>query len=53
MSVIILHRRLTQQDFTEMLDNEYTFDQIRKAILELDESSKEIISLKFIEEKSY
>ena len=42
-----------EEDFTEVLDNEYTFEQIRRAILELDEASKEIISLKFIEEKSY
>ncbi len=41
------------EDFTQTLDDEYTFDQIRSAILELDESSKEIISLRFIEEKSY
>ena len=42
-----------EEDYTEILDNEYTFDQIRMAILELDEASKEIISLRFIEEKSY
>ena len=42
-----------EEDFTEILNNEYTFEQIRSAILELDEASKEIISLKFIEEKSY
>ena len=41
------------EDFTEILNNEYTFDQIRLAILELDESSKEVISLKYIEDKSY
>lgn len=40
-------------DFTEILNNEYTFDQIQQAMFELDEISKEIISLKFIEEKSY
>ena len=42
-----------EEDFTQILDDEYTFDQIRSAILELDEASKEVISLKFIEEKSY
>jgi RNA polymerase sigma factor (sigma-70 family) len=41
------------EDFTEILNNEYTFDQIRLAILELDEASKEVISLKYIEDKSY
>ena len=42
-----------EEDFTEILDNEYTLEQIRSAILELDEMSKEVISLKFVEEKSY
>ena len=42
-----------EEDYTEILDNEYTFAQIQKAILELDWASKEIISLKFIEDKSY
>jgi len=42
-----------EEDFTQILDNEYTLDQIRLAILELDEMSKEVISLKFVEEKSY
>ena len=42
-----------EEDFTQILDNEYTFEQIQKAMLDLDESSKEVISLKFIEEKSY
>ena len=42
-----------EEDYTKILDNEYTFDQIQKAIIELDEVSKEVISLKFIEEKSY
>jgi DNA-directed RNA polymerase specialized sigma24 family protein len=35
------------------LDNEYTFAEIQKAMIELDEMNKEIISLKFIEDKSY
>jgi DNA-directed RNA polymerase specialized sigma subunit len=42
-----------EEDFTEILDNEYTLEQIKLAIFELDEMSKEVISLKFIEEKSY
>ena len=42
-----------EEDYTEILNNEYTFSQIQKAILELDSVSKEIISLKFIEDKSY
>jgi len=42
-----------ETDYTKILDNEYTFEQIQRAIIELDELSKEIISLKFIEEKSY
>lgn len=42
-----------EEDYTEILDNEYTFAQIQKAMVELDEINKEIISLKFIEDKSY
>lgn len=42
-----------EEDYTEILDNEYTFVQIQKAMVELDEINKEIISLKFIEDKSY
>lgn len=42
-----------EEDYTEILDNEYTFVQIQKAMIELDEINKEIISLKFIEDKSY
>ena len=42
-----------EEDYTQILDDEYSFEQIRKAILELDENSKEVISLRFIEEKSY
>lgn len=40
-------------DFTEILNNEFTFEQIRQTISELDDWYKEVISLKFIEEKSY
>ena len=42
-----------EEDFTQILDNEYTFEQIQKAMNDLDEVSKEIISLKYIEDKSY
>lgn len=42
-----------ETDYTQILDNEYTFVQIQKAMIELDETNKEIISLKFIEDKSY
>ena len=42
-----------EEDYTEILDNEYTFAQIQIAMVELDETNKEIISLKFIEDKSY
>ncbi len=42
-----------EEDFTQILDNEYTFEQIQQAMYDLDETSKEIISLKYIEEKSY
>lgn len=40
-------------DYTKILDEEYTFEQIQTAMVELDDVSKEVISLKFIEEKSY
>jgi DNA-directed RNA polymerase specialized sigma subunit len=42
-----------EEDFTEILNNEYTFEQIQNAVRELDEVSKEVISLRYIEEKSY
>ena len=42
-----------ESDFTQILDNEYTYEQIQQAMYELDEMSKEIISLKYIEDKSY
>ena len=42
-----------EEDFTMILANEYTFEQIQQTMYELDETSKEIISLKYIEEKSY
>ena len=42
-----------EEDYTEILNNEYTFVQIQQAMYDLDEINKEIISLKFIEDKSY
>ena len=42
-----------EEDFTQILDNEYTYENIQQAMYELDEISKEIISLKYIEDKSY
>ena len=42
-----------EEDFTQILDNEYTYEQIQQAMYDLDEMSKEIISLKYIEDKSY
>ena len=42
-----------EEDFTQILDNEYTYEQIQQAMYGLDEMSKEIISLKYIEDKSY
>lgn len=42
-----------ESDFSEILNSEYTFEQIKIAISELDEVSKDVISLKFIEDKSY
>ncbi len=40
-------------DFSEILNSEYTFEQIKQALFELDEISKDVISLRFIEDKSY
>ena len=42
-----------EEDFTQILDNEYTYEQIQQAMYDLDEMSKEIISLKYIEDKNY
>ena len=42
-----------EEDFTQILDNEYTYEQIQQAMYDLDGMSKEIISLKYIEDKSY
>ena len=42
-----------EEDFTQILDNEYTYEQIQQAMYDLDEMSKEIISLRYIEDKNY
>lgn len=42
-----------ESDFSEILNEEYAFEQIKSAMFELDEISKDVISLKFIEGKSY
>ena len=42
-----------EEDFTQILDDEYTFERIQQAMYDLDEMSKEIISLKYIEGKNY
>ncbi len=41
------------QDMTELLEQSFNFEQIQKAMTLLDETSKEVIFLKYIEEKSY
>jgi len=40
-------------DLTEFLEHEYKFEQIEKAMKELDDASKDVVYWKFIEEKSY
>ena len=40
-------------DLIEFLEHDYKFEQIKKAMKELDDASKDIIYRKFIEEKSY
>ena len=40
-------------DLTEFLEHDYKFDQIQKAMKELDDTDKDIVYRKFIEEKSY
>ena len=39
-------------DLSKMLEQDFKFEQIQKAIQELDNTNKDIIHLKFIEEKS-
>jgi len=41
------------QDMTELLEQSFNFEQIQEAMTQLDETNKEIIFLKYIEEKSY
>jgi len=41
------------EDFRELLEASFTFEQIQQSIVKLDELNQEIIFLKFIEEKSY
>jgi RNA polymerase sigma factor (sigma-70 family) len=43
---------LDETDFTQVLEHDYKFEQIQKAMQELDNSSKDIIYWKYIEEKS-
>ena len=52
-SEIISDNKIPFEDSLKILDDEYSFEQIQNAIFELDEISKEVISLKYIEEKSY
>lgn len=40
-------------DLIQLLEHEYTFAHIQKAMKELDDASKDAIYRKFIEEKSY
>ena len=40
-------------DFTKVLEAEFTFEQIQQTMYQLDEWSQEILFLKFIEEKEY
>lgn len=40
-------------DLTEFLENEFKYEHIKEAMEKLDDISKDIIFLKFIEEKSY
>jgi len=40
-------------DFTELLESDFSFEYIQQAMKELDTISQEVIFLKFIEEKDY
>ena len=44
---------MDEEDLTIILENDYKFEQIQKAIKKLDDISKDIIYFKFIEEKSH
>jgi DNA-directed RNA polymerase specialized sigma24 family protein len=41
------------EDLTMLLEHDFTFEHIQKAMKELDDGNKDIIYRKFIEEKSY
>ncbi|MDR2190275.1 MAG: sigma-70 family RNA polymerase sigma factor [Candidatus Peribacteria bacterium] len=40
-------------DYRELLEAEFTFEQIQHVMTQLDEQIQEILFLKFIEEKEY
>lgn len=44
---------IDESDLTTLLEHDFKFDQIQKAMKELDDGSKDVIYRKFIEEKSY
>ncbi|MBU0626728.1 sigma-70 family RNA polymerase sigma factor [Patescibacteria group bacterium] len=44
---------IDEEDLTEFLETDFKFEQIQKAMKELDDLSKDIVYRKFIEEKSY
>jgi hypothetical protein len=44
---------MDESDITAFLESDFKFDQITKAMKELDDLSKDIVYRKFIEEKSY
>ena len=44
---------IDENDVIEFLEHDYKFDQIQKAMKELDDAGKDIVYRKFIEEKSY
>jgi len=41
-----------ESDLTELLNNDFHFEHIQKAMKQLDDVSKDIIYFKFIEEKA-
>ncbi len=43
---------LSDQDVDEILNSNFKYEEIKKAIGKLDEASKEIVFLKFVEEKT-
>ena len=44
---------MDEEDITAFLESDFKFEQIQKAMKELDDLSKDIVYWKFIEEKSY